>query len=82
MATLAIIDGRRFFVPSNDHRFPAHLHVEQGDCQSKWNLNPVELVESSACKAGDLRKIKRMIIKEVDRIWELWNAEWNRRQPQ
>lgn len=81
MATLATIEGRRFYVPSNDHRFPAHLHVEYGSCLSKWNLNPIEYVESTGCKSGDLRRIEKILVAGRENIWELWNAEWARRQP-
>ena len=43
MPTLFYIFGFRFYFWSNEHE-PIHVHVEKGDAEAKFNINPVELV--------------------------------------
>ena len=45
MPTIFIIFGYRFYFWSNEHN-PIHVHVEKGDCEAKYHINPLELVEN------------------------------------
>jgi len=43
MPTVMRIAGYRFFFYSNEGSEPAHVHVQSGDGEAKFWLNPIEL---------------------------------------
>jgi hypothetical protein len=42
MPTVATIDGFRFFFYSEERTEPPHIHVEKGDFETKFWLDPVK----------------------------------------
>ena len=67
MPTILLVNGFRFFFYSNDH-LPIHIHVEKDNCTAKYNIKPIELVYSKGFKATELKKIRSIIIGNVDLI--------------
>jgi len=76
MPTIKHTDGFRFFFYSNDHP-PPHIHVEKGGSTAKYNLDPVELIQSKNFNARDLRKIRNIVIKNIQYFKICWNEHFN-----
>ncbi len=66
--------GLRFIIFTDDHE-PAHVHV-LGDGSAKINLKGAtgrpELVWSDGFKAGDLRKVMRIVAERQTAMLERW----------
>jgi hypothetical protein len=77
MPTLLILDGFRFHFFSNDHE-PPHVHVEKGDSEAKFNLNPIELVTNIRMKSKDLRRAEEIVTQHQAEFLERWRAYFNR----
>jgi hypothetical protein len=74
MPTILRKNGFSFFFYSNEHR-PIHVHVEKGDGDAKFNLEPlVELVESHGLKTRDLSDAEEIINEHLQQIIEAWKA--------
>jgi len=43
MPTLLQVEGFRFFIYSNERQEPAHVHVEKGDGEAKFWLEPAQM---------------------------------------
>ena len=72
MPTILRKNGFSFFFYSNEHR-PIHVHVEKGDGDAKFNLEPlVELVESHGLKTRDLSDAEEIINEHLQQIIEAW----------
>jgi hypothetical protein len=52
MPTLLRIEGFRFFFYSNEQDEPPHVHVEKGDGEAKFWLQPVALAYSQRAHTG------------------------------
>jgi hypothetical protein len=63
MPTVATINGFRFFFYSEERTEPPHIHVEKGDCETKFWLNPIKKAVKWKFPVKDLKKV-REIIKE------------------
>ncbi len=74
MPTVFRIDGYRFFFWSNENTEPPHVHVEKGGGHAKFWLKDGKLVSSSGFKPADLRRIRAILIENMDTISEQWNA--------
>jgi hypothetical protein len=63
MPTVAIVDGFRFFFYSEESTEPPHIHVEKGDYETKFWLDPVKKATNWEFPIKDLKKAHE-IIKE------------------
>ncbi|MDE5812636.1 MAG: DUF4160 domain-containing protein [Muribaculaceae bacterium] len=72
MPTLFILLGFRFFFWSNDHE-PIHVHISKGDCQAKYNIEKLELVENYGFKKNELRLIEAILDENREIIINRWN---------
>lgn len=72
MPTLFILLGFRFFFWSNDHK-PIHVHISKGDCEAKYHVENIELVENYGFKNNELRLIESILEENRDIIIERWN---------
>ena len=76
MVTVHREAGFRFIIFADDHE-PAHVHVF-GDGQAKINLAGTdgvpELVSVAGMKAGDLRKVMRIVTEQQASLLEQWKA--------
>lgn len=72
MPTLFIFFGFRFFFWSNDHE-PIHVHISKGDCEAKYNVETIELVDNFGFKKNELRMIESIIDENQDVIIDRWH---------
>lgn len=72
MPTLFILFGYRFFFWSNDHE-PVHVHVNKGDCDARFSVDPVEITENYGFKSSELKMIESLIEENKEIIIERWN---------
>ena len=73
MPTVMRIAGYRFFFYSNEGSEPAHVHVQSGDGEAKFWLNPIELAWSQGFNASETRKIERHIRDNIGYLLDIWN---------
>lgn len=73
MPTVMRIGGYRFFFFSNEGTEPPHIHIQSGDGEAKFWLNPVELVWSHGLNSSQTRQIERHIHDNVAYLLEAWD---------
>ncbi len=73
MPTLFYIFGFRFYFWSNEHE-PIHVHVEKGDAEAKFNINPVELVYNHGFRPNELKLIESLVEENAEVILEHWKV--------
>ncbi len=73
MPTVLRLSGFRFFFYSNEGFEPAHIHVEKGDCEAKFWLEPVELVYSIGFSAKEINQLRKITLE----YQQLFNKAWH-----
>ena len=74
MPTILRKNGFSFFFYSNEHP-PIHVHVEKGDGDAKFNLEPlVELVESHGLKTRELSDAEEIINEHFGQFIDAWTT--------
>jgi hypothetical protein len=76
MPTILTINGFRFFFYSNDH-LPRYIHVEKADKTAKFNLEPLELINTKGFKASELREIRIQIQQNINLFITSWDEYFN-----
>jgi len=61
MPTVATIDGFRFFFYSEERTEPPHIHVEKGDFETKFWLDPVKKAVNWNFPVKDLKRVRDII---------------------
>ena len=61
MPTVLRLLGLRFHFYSDEGQEPAHIHVDSGDGECKFWLNPVRMASHRAMSASELRKAERLV---------------------
>ena len=72
MPTIFYYLGLQFLFYSNDHE-PIHVHVQNGDGEAKFQVNPILLIENKGLKNRDLRIAEMAIEENREIIIERWN---------
>jgi hypothetical protein len=72
------IGGFRFFFYSNEGLEPVHIHVQSGDGEAKFWLNPVALERSYGFNSTQIRQIERHIRDNLAYLIEAWNEFFGR----
>lgn len=62
----------RIYFYSSDKVEPIHVHVEREDKVVKLWLNPIRVARNTGYSVKELRQIRRIIIKNIDRIEGTW----------
>jgi len=73
MPTILRLLGFRFFFYSNEGNEPPHVHVEKGDGQGKYWLDPVQEEYMHNFKASEKRKVKQIIEENQEQFKNDWN---------
>jgi hypothetical protein len=73
MPTVLRIGPYRFFFYSNENSEPPHIHVKAADCESKFWLEPVQLVANHGFRVRDLSEIESLVIQNCGMLMEAWN---------
>lgn len=64
----------RFFFYASDRDEPRHIHVERNAQVAKFWLDPVRLQTSGGFSRLELRRIRSMIIDNLDQLMEAWDG--------
>ena len=78
MPTVARIGRYRFFFFSNEGGEPPHVHVEAADGYAKFWLEPVGLGRSVGFRAGELTRVRKLVMVHRDRFKERWDEYFGR----
>ncbi len=76
MPTVFRARGFRFFFYSNEGlpREPMHIHVEKGDAEAKYWLEPeIRLAYNDGYDARTLRELLEIVLANRERIERAWN---------
>ena len=68
--------GIRFFYFSNGH-LPIHVDIKNADGATKFNIEPVELIENKGIKKKDILLAESIIEENKDLIISHWNDFYN-----
>jgi hypothetical protein len=63
----------RFFFYSFDCNEPMHVHVRRDRATCKFWIEPVALAYNNAFSAKELNRIRKLILRNLERIREAWN---------
>jgi hypothetical protein len=63
----------RFFFYSGDRDEPPHVHVEHGDCEAKFWLDPIRLERSRGFSGKQLNGILKIIQANQATLIGSWN---------
>lgn len=63
MPTVLRIGAFRFHFYSDEGEEPAHIHIDTGDGECKYWLDPVVLARSINVTPTDVRKIERLVFE-------------------
>jgi hypothetical protein len=73
MPTVLRIGPYRFFFYSNEGNEPPHIHVESGDSQAKFWLEPITLAANFGFRSRDLAAVQVLVGDHVTVFLEAWN---------
>jgi hypothetical protein len=68
----------RFFFYSGDRHEPPHIHVERGEANAKFWLEPVSLQSSSGFARAELNTIYRLIEQHQRVLLQHWHDYFDR----
>ncbi len=63
----------RFFFYAGDRDEPPHVHVERDNCDAKFWLDPVRLVNSHGFAANEINRIEKLIADNQQNFLDRWN---------
>jgi hypothetical protein len=78
MPTVLRIGAFRFHFYSDEGEEPAHIHVDIGDGECKFWLDPVVLAKSTNVSPINVRKIERLVFEHRSFLMEKY-YEFHRR---
>jgi hypothetical protein len=78
MPTVLRIGAFRFHFYSDEGEEPAHIHVDTGDGECKFWLDPVVLAKSTNVSPINVRKIERLVFEHRSFLTEK-SDEFHRR---
>ena len=73
MPTVLRIAVFRFHFYSDEGDKPAHIHVDTGDGECKFWLDPVVLAKSVNVSPTDVRKIERLVFEHRNFLMEKYH---------
>jgi len=77
MPTILKIGRYRFHFYSDERTEPPHIHVECGEGECKFWLQPIRLASNRGLPAHELRKVERLIFEN----WQLLETKYNEHHP-
>ena len=73
MPTVLLVGGFRFFFFSNEGQEPPHIHVQAGEDEAKFWLQPVRLAANYGFNTSELNQIQQLIQDHQQEFVEAWN---------
>ena len=80
MPTILIKNGFRIFFYSADWNEPIHVHVEYGEAEAKFWLNPIRVSSVYKMKPKDLKRARLLIEENSQLIEEEWNGYFSKKR--
>ncbi len=77
MPTVLRMGPFRFFFYSGDGGEPRRVHVESGDGEAKYWLDPIALERNRGFGKKDLNRIEQIIEDHVDLLRNAWDGFFN-----
>jgi hypothetical protein len=78
MPTVLRLPNWRFHFYSDEGSEPAHIHVDTGEGEGKFWLQPVRLARSTRIKAHELRDIEAAVVAHEIFLLEKWHEFFGR----
>ena len=72
MPTVLRIGAFRFFFYSNENAEPVHIHIQSGEDEAKYWLNPLKLGWNRGFNQRQLSQIEQHINDNLDMLRESW----------
>jgi hypothetical protein len=73
MPTVLRVGRFRFFFFSNEGQEPPHIHVQAGEDEAKFWLQPVRLAANYGFNTSELNQIQQLIQDHQQELVEAWN---------
>ena len=73
MPTILRLLNWRFHFYSDEGREPSHIHVDTGDGECKFWLDPIRLARSRNVNPVELRSIERVVFEKQNFFKEKWH---------
>ena len=73
MPTVLRVGRFRFFFFSNEGQEPPHIHVQAGEDEAKFWLQPVRLAANYGFNTSELSQIQQLIQDHQQELVEAWN---------
>jgi hypothetical protein len=70
MPTVLRLLGFRFHFYSNEGAEPPHIHVEYGDAECKFWLDPIALATNRGMSPTDIRRAERIVFERQQFLLE------------
>ena len=77
MPTVLRIRSYRFHFYSNESNEPPHIHVDTGDGECKFWLEPIGLAKSINVKPNKIREIEKLVFENQNLLLEKYNEFHN-----
>jgi hypothetical protein len=79
MPTLLQVEGFRFFFYSAERNEPPHVHVERGDAEAKFWLDPLRLAYTYRMTRAEQRRMRELVFQHQALFKERWREHFSRR---
>jgi hypothetical protein len=76
MAELHRENGFMFYIWSDDHPHPAHVHVDKGDGASDLDITAGKVVWQKGFKKQEIRHIERIFKENSEKILAGWREHF------
>jgi len=73
MPTVLRHGAYRFFFYAGDRAEPPHVHVERGENEAKFWLDPVRLAHSGGFAPNEISKIQKLAQEHRTQLLRSWN---------
>ncbi|MDH5380555.1 MAG: DUF4160 domain-containing protein [Cyclobacteriaceae bacterium] len=74
MPTVIVINGFRLYFYSNENNEPIHIHIQKGDGNGKWWIDPgLEEAYAYGFSSKERKQIELIVKENKDLIIERWN---------
>jgi hypothetical protein len=77
MPTVLRVRGYRFHFYAGDREEPPHVHVEHGEGEAKFWLEPVRFERSRGFDRAAINAIRRLVEEHRDVLLEAWDEYFN-----
>lgn len=77
MPTILRLLGFRFFFYSNEGSEPPHVHIEKGDAEGKYWLEPVEEEYMDGFTKSEEKQVKKIIEEQQQNFKNDWDEHFS-----